>query len=308
MRRRHPLGPVLALLALLAASVAVGGAAAQGATPGPAGLNYPALKITVTDAGYEVATPQVAAGRYLVTLDNTGKQGVAAHLMLPAGGHTLADVEAAVAAANATPAPGASPAAGAGAPPAWFYQSKFAGGPAAPAGTQVQAVVDLTAGTWLVFSPDPSVHLKPATLTVTGGTPTAAGPEPAADVTVQLQEYAFVGLDKGVPAGKHVWKVSNVGKQPHIIVLTTAPKGITMDQVMTLVSLPGNATPPPGFPYKESDFDFNQPGLGLLGPGETAWPVFDLKAGTYVALCFVPDEKTGAPHAAMGMIAIFDVA
>jgi hypothetical protein len=33
----------------------------------------------------------------------------------------------------------------------------------------------------------------------------------------------------------------------------------------------------------------------------------DLTPGTYIALCFVPDEQTGAPHAAMGMVAIFTV-
>ena len=33
----------------------------------------------------------------------------------------------------------------------------------------------------------------------------------------------------------------------------------------------------------------------------------DLARGTYIALCFVPDEETRAPHALMGMVRVFTV-
>jgi len=33
----------------------------------------------------------------------------------------------------------------------------------------------------------------------------------------------------------------------------------------------------------------------------------DLAPGTYIALCFVPEEETGAPHALMGMVQVFTV-
>ncbi len=33
----------------------------------------------------------------------------------------------------------------------------------------------------------------------------------------------------------------------------------------------------------------------------------DLARGTYIALCFVPEEETGAPHALMGMVQVFTV-
>jgi hypothetical protein len=33
----------------------------------------------------------------------------------------------------------------------------------------------------------------------------------------------------------------------------------------------------------------------------------DLAPGTYIALCFVPDEETGVPHALMGMVQVFTV-
>ena len=80
-----------------------------------------------------------------------------------------------------------------------------------------------------------------------------------------------------------------------------------MNHVMTLLQSE-DATPPPDFPYQESDFDFNQPGLGALSPGQTSWLALDLAPGTYIALCFVPDRETGVPHALMGMVQVFTVA
>ncbi len=40
-----------------------------------------------------------------------------------------------------------------------------------------------------------------------------------------------------------------------------------------------------------------------MSPGETNYAVLDLAAGDYIAICFVPDAETGAPHFALGMIA-----
>jgi hypothetical protein len=37
------------------------------------------------------------------------------------------------------------------------------------------------------------------------------------------------------------------------------------------------------------------------------WLALDLQPGTYVALCFIPDEAPGAPHALLGMIQVFTV-
>ena len=33
----------------------------------------------------------------------------------------------------------------------------------------------------------------------------------------------------------------------------------------------------------------------------------DLARRTYIALCFVPDEEMGVPHALMGMVQVFTV-
>ncbi|WP_030056430.1 MULTISPECIES: hypothetical protein [Streptomyces] len=43
-------------------------------------------------------------------------------------------------------------------------------------------------------------------------------------------------------------------------------------------------------------------GLGAISPGDTAtFEAKHLQPGTYVLLCFIPDDKTGVPHAFLGM-------
>ena len=42
-------------------------------------------------------------------------------------------------------------------------------------------------------------------------------------------------------------------------------------------------------------------------PGGREWFTLDLAPGRYVAFCMVPDDKTGIPHAATGMVKVFSV-
>jgi hypothetical protein len=44
-------------------------------------------------------------------------------------------------------------------------------------------------------------------------------------------------------------------------------------------------------------------GLGAIAPGTDAFVDLDLSPGTYAFVCFVPDQKTGQPHFALGMAA-----
>ena len=120
-----------------------------------------------------------------------------------------------------------------------------------------------------------------------------------------LREYAYVDLPQRVAPGPQVWAVTTTGEQPHELALLQAPEGTTFDEVMAILATPPDATPPPG----ELGFMDLAPvgGVGYLSPGQTAWGVFDLAPGAYVALCFVPDQETGMPHAAMGMVTVFTV-
>jgi hypothetical protein len=59
------------------------------------------------------------------------------------------------------------------------------------------------------------------------------------------------------------------------------------------------ASPPPSPPAAG--------GFGSISAGQSLYLALDLAAGTYGAVCFFPDEQTGAPHIAMGMAQVFTV-
>lgn len=52
---------------------------------------------------------------------------------------------------------------------------------------------------------------------------------------------------------------------------------------------------------------WSEGGHGAVLPGGHGWFQVDDDPGRYVAYCLVPDDKTGLPHAAMGMVVGFDV-
>ena len=302
----RPVGLLLGLSLVLGLALAAPAALAQSATPAatfPAMAGLPELRVTITDTGFQ-APAEASAGLTLLTVTNATApspdgSGASAMLMLPPAGISAADAIAVVHPGAGTPE--------ASEPPAWAYHTAFAGGATVPAGQTMESVVDLTPGDWVLWN-DNFGPQTPQVLHVAGNAASpAAAAEPDADVVVGLQEYAFTGLEHGVPAGPHVWKVTNAGKQPHFMVLLRADKPVTIDQVMAMVALPDNATPPPSLGVGPQDFSFDVPGLATLSPGATAWVAMDLAPGTYVALCFFPDEAKGVPHAMLGMADVFTV-
>jgi hypothetical protein len=193
----------------------------------------------------------------------------------------------------------------AGPAPAWVYDTRFAGAPSPGPGQTGQGVIELTEGDWVLFNggqPTPA----PVTFTVSKNDETTA-PDVKADVSVDLKEFQFAGLDKPIPAGQHVWKLSDTGQQPHFIVIMSLPPGTTIDQVMSAMQAMGeseDATPAP-----DSVLNQAQPvgASATLSAGATSYQSFDLPAGTYAAVCFFPDEPTGAPHVTEGMATVFTV-
>jgi hypothetical protein len=291
----RPFALRIAAVALLSLALVGPAVAAQEATPPAAAsslaaLGYPELRVRVTDTAIE-ATATVPAGLTLLTVENASKDDTGVFLIAPPPGMTMAEFRAI---AEATPAPEEEF-------PAWLYDAVLTGGPSVAAGGQGQVVIDLQPGDWAVASEGDQ---EPAMLTVTGGaTPTAAA-EPAAALAVELQEYAF-SIPAQVAPGPQIWQLTNVGAQPHVLYMVRTPGPITLDQVMTLLQLPEDATPPPGVPNPEEFVDVG--GLTIISPGRTAWIALDLAPGNYVALCFIPDKETHAPHAALGMVSIFTV-
>ncbi len=317
---------VVLIAAVLAVPVAGRPAlvAAQEATPeqGLGGLGLPELAITLTAAGYEGIPESLEAGRYLVTLavaEDVGEFGGGIEFAQPVG-VTVEEYLAALApppgeedaaAAEGTPAlaPDATPAEGEegmGGPPAFFYESRFAGGTSAGPGQSAQVVLDLTSGEWVASSGgDPDQAQEPITFEVTGEMP-AELPEPESGATVTMGEYV-IGVTEGeLAAGSQVVEVENRGAQPHFIVWFEGPDGLTEDEVAAVLEADLTGTP--------AAVDFN-PDEDLIpvfftatqSPGTSIWVPVDLASGTYGLACFFPDIADGLPHANKGMYAVVEV-
>jgi hypothetical protein len=317
--------------ALLMLPLGIGSVAfAQDASPvsgSPlADLGLPELTITVTASGYEGIPASTPAGRYLVTLnaaDDTGDMGGGGvSFVQPAGMSGQDFVNAltqmqggdtpAAMPAGGTPDAMASegtPAAGGGdeGPPAFFYQSKIAGGSYSGPGQTTQVVLDLTPGEWVAWGDDPSAPQEPVVFEATGEMP-ADLPEPAADATLTLTEYSISVSEGQLSAGPQVVRVDNVGAQPHFVFGTHAPEGITDADVEAVLQADMTGTPAANGLNPETDFQ-DVFGTGTQSMGTTQWVyVPDMPAGPIVLLCFFPDLGDGMPHALHGMYAIVEVA
>jgi hypothetical protein len=296
------------VLAALMAERGLATAWAQEATP-PAGLDlsaYPELAITVTDQEATVSTETIPAGFVVLTVTNAqtseSAESTGAGLIGPPAGMSMDDFLAEVGTQlSGTPAADGTPTSIDGFP-LLAFQAVIPGGPGnIDPGQTARAIVQVPAGTWAVITEGDQA---PVVITATEGTP-AAAPAPTVSATVTETEFAFGGLDGGVPAGPQVWSVENQGTEPHMLVVLGVPAGMTKDQFMTMMSMPENATPPAG--VNPADFR-DSGGIFLQSGGTTVWPVLDLEPGHYLALCFVPDPRNGMPHVMEGMIAAFDAA
>jgi hypothetical protein len=144
-------------------------------------------------------------------------------------------------------------------------------------------------------------------LTVTGETPATPGPEPPAAATATMFEYGF-NVEGTLAAGPQTLKVTNVGAQPHFLVLLKSPVEVTKEQVGQIVELDmtgGTPAPDSGLPNPEEFTDAGY--VATLSTGSTAWIPVNLEPGYYILLCFFPDIASGAPHAALGMYDVIEV-
>ncbi|MFD9488752.1 hypothetical protein ACFWBX_33270 [Streptomyces sp. NPDC059991] len=87
--------------------------------------------------------------------------------------------------------------------------------------------------------------------------------------------------------------VHNASDELHEMALQPVKRGTTDAQIQAFFGGNGTGTPP---------FTGPSLGLGVVSPGRTALlETHHLPPGTYVLLCYVPDDKTGRPHVAEGM-------
>jgi uncharacterized cupredoxin-like copper-binding protein len=155
---------------------------------------------------------------------------------------------------------------------------------------------------------------------VTG--PEAQPQEPESDQTITMKDFGYTMPDQ-VMAGHHVWKIVNDGPEPHEMALFQLAPGVTADQVIAMLTseaqptaatpmagmemgTPAAAATPVASPVGAPPF-MPAGGMQALDKGLSGWLVVDLTPGNYLALCNVPDPKTGNPHFELGMYKEFTV-
>ena len=117
--------------------------------------------------------------------------------------------------------------------------------------------------------------------------------EPEASVTAQLADFAFLLPDE-IAAGPQTWLVENTGAQWHEMLVLKLEEGTNVDDLLAIMASEEQAGPPP--------FEWLA-GMWPIGAGQRAWVTWDLPAGEYTVICFLPDMAGDmAPHAAHGMV------
>ena len=301
-------------LTRLAAAPAV----AQDGTPAVGTALYTAdelglgeLLIRQIDTGFE-APAEVAAGRYLLTVENASSMpfGGAGFIQAPEG-MSAADVQAQFEEVNAffaaleagTPPAGEDPT-------AFLYETLVVGGPGVgESGSIGQAVVDLPPGEYVIWNED--FTSPTGVVTVTGEAP-ADMPEPEAGVTVTavaVEDHFDFQVEGEPVAGKQLMKFHNDSDQPHFLSLATSPTPLTDEQWHELLLLEEGGTPAPdsGLPNPEEVGEFGS--TTSQSQDQTMWWAVDLAPGNYGIFCFIPDPtQQGTPHSLAGMIGSFTVA
>ena len=311
-----------ALFAVLLMMLSAGApAVAQDATPAGGGnpfadLGLPEIAVTMTDTAFEGVPSELAAGRYVLSITNAlttlgpGESAGANFLLLPE------ELTAEAFIAEMGPPPATPEAAEAAAspmaeeeafmlPPPWYYETTMAGGPYAEAGDTRSAVVELTAGEWVLWAEFPGAPQAPVPVTVTGEAP-ADQPTVSADLRIEMSEYTFT-FPTPLTAGSYLVELANVGEQPHFLGMGRVPDGTTLDDIMAMFASFEDpmATPAAdGLSFEDIDLVLD---TADQSAGVTAWYTAELEPGTYLAVCFVPDPESGTPHAMLGMTQLVEV-
>jgi len=162
--------------------------------------------------------------------------------------------------------------------------------------TDGRVIVDLKPGQHVILNFP--ANAAPAVYPFMAGDPSRAT-APAAEVTVDLVDFNF-GLQPEVAAGSKVWQINNKGQQWHEMAIVKLNEGVTTDDVLAMMQSEAPPEGPP--PYEEIAF------WSPNSPGETGYVTWDIPAGEYTVICFLPDIAGDmTAHAAHGMVSTLTV-
>lgn len=298
-RRTLVIGTAVTSIASMLPAGMVVAHARQDASPEPSGggladLGLPEITVTIAADAFTVSESEIAAGRYLVTVENNHEEALAAVFQEIPEGATIEEMTALLTDPEVT------------VPPDWYYTVHSAGGASAQPGASRRFVVDLAEGRYMVHWDNVVPGLSAHELVVTGDMP-ADLPQVDADMSIEMLEMSF-NLEGALTSGEHILEVTNVGAQPHFAEFMGVPDGTTVQDFVDLMA--SFAAGPDATPVETSlSIADISPGFmtGVLSPGVTMWAELSLDPGTYLLVCFVPDPETGAPHAMLGMVGAYVV-
>ena len=143
-----------------------------------------------------------------------------------------------------------------------------------------------------VQSPDGRPHvmkgmIKSLRVTAQGATAPA---EPTPDVIMTLDDYSFT-VSSPIKAGRRTIRFENRAAQSHEAVIARLLPDKTLGQAIIWMNA-GQAGPPPVEMLG---------GASGIAKGRHMFITADFTPGKYALLCFIPDAKTGKPHASLGM-------
>lgn len=308
-RRAALKGAGAASLAALVAYGGVGPAAAQDATPSAG--DYPSIAFTAKDYEFVGLPESVESGltRLAMTVEDEDHHAMFVKLN---DGVTADDFAAAL----------QGPDLG-----AMLSLAISLGGPGSVSpGETATVILDLTVGRYMVICiiPDEETGMSHAAMGMVWPLEVKEGSSATAEPTFQgeiaLADFHFDGIPSELPAGDHVWKVTNVGEQLHELVIYKQAPGVPYAVVESIFLAPPAASPeatpvtaseatPAGSPEAAGPPPFTAiTGVAPMNPGQVNYVETTLDAGDYFAICFIPDPATGAPHFALGMLMPFTVA
>lgn len=298
VRRRLTQTMAAAVLLLFGSSGAPAdqdGAAAQSSNPF-ADLGLTEMAVTVTNDAFEGVPATLPSGRYVLSVTNAyddvpDDTAGAALLRLPDG------IDAADFIALAAEDAGAWPA-------DWYYETTLAGGAYAALGETAYAVIDLSAGEWMLWSEAPGSPQEPVPITVTG-TPPPDPPTPIADIAVELSDFE-IAFSAPLRGGQQTIEVDNTGRQPHFLFIGGVPDGTTVADAQAAFAAYWDPESAPSAPFSFAESP-ELVGTGDQSAGTSAWYAVDLPAGALVVACFVTDPATGEPHAVLGMTVVLGI-
>ena len=189
-----------------------------------------------------------------------------------------------------------------GSPDAVFALITDEGGPGTvnPGGTGNDVFLDLKAGNYLlvcfIAGDDGIPHIaKGMVQPITVVPPSTTAQAPQSSATIDMFDFGYTIPQ--LSAGQQTLKITNSGPQAHEFDVMQIPDDVTPEQLAAALQAMG----PPPFPTTQIS------GFNGINAGGTGWLSLNLSAGTYVALCFIPDAATGKPHVELGMVQPFRV-